>query len=85
MSALTSAAARAWSMVSSYGNEASISACQGESGANGVALRVGPRCVQREELLGEVVDCLADALLGAEPFGAAELRERRPLAARNSD
>ena len=34
MSALTSAAARSWSIVSSYGNDASISDCQGVSGAN---------------------------------------------------
>ena len=33
MSALTSSAARSWSGVSSYGNEASISDCHGESGA----------------------------------------------------
>ena len=32
MSALTSIAARSWSGVSSYGNEASISPCHGESG-----------------------------------------------------
>ena len=31
MSALTSAEARSWSMVSSYGNDASISPCQGVS------------------------------------------------------
>ena len=33
MSALTSSAARSWSIVSSYGNEASISACHGVSSA----------------------------------------------------
>ena len=33
MSALTSATARSWSTVSSYGNDASISICQGVSGA----------------------------------------------------
>ena len=33
MSALTSATARSWSSVSSYGNEASSSCCQGVSGA----------------------------------------------------
>jgi hypothetical protein len=71
MSALTSAAARAWSIVSSYGNDASISACQGESGANGVPLRLRARGVEREELLREVVDGLADPLLGAQPLGAS--------------
>ncbi len=35
MSALTSSAARSWSGVSSYGNEASISICHGESAAYG--------------------------------------------------
>src|SRR4029453_11329460 len=35
-----------------------------------------------EKLLGQIVDRLADALLGPEPFGAAQLGERRPLAAR---
>src|SRR6185503_6249874 len=38
--------------------------------------------VQGEELLGQVVDGLADALLGAEPFRATELGQCRPLAAR---
>ena len=33
MSTLTSSAARSWSGVSSYGNDASISVCHGESGA----------------------------------------------------
>ncbi len=33
MSALTSSEARSWSTVSSYGNDASISACHGVSGA----------------------------------------------------
>ena len=33
MSALTSSAARSWSIVSSYGNDASISACHGVSSA----------------------------------------------------
>ena len=81
MSALTSAAARSWSMVSSYGNEASISACHGVSGAKAWPCALGPRGVQREQLLGQVVDRLADALLGPQPLGAAELGQRRPLAA----
>ena len=81
MSALTSAAARSWSIVSSYGNDASISACQGVSGANAWPCALGARGVQREQLLGQVVDRLADALLGAQPFGAAELGQRRSLAA----
>ena len=41
----------------------------------------GPSRVQREQLLGEVADRLPDALLRPEPLGAAELRERRVLAA----
>ena len=73
MSALTSAAARSWSIVSSYGKDASISDCHGVSGAKAWPLRVGARGVQREQLLGQVVDRLADALLGAQPLGAAEL------------
>ncbi len=48
----------------------------------GVAPRVRARRVQREELLGQVVDGLADTLLGAQPVRAAELGQRRPLAAR---
>ncbi len=47
-----------------------------------VAARLGPGGVQLEEVLGQVVDRLADALLGAQPVGAAELGEGRPLAAR---
>ena len=54
----------------------------GRVGGEGVAARLGPRGVQREQLLGQVVDGLADALLGAQPLGAAELGEGRPLAAR---
>ena len=51
-------------------------------GTERVALGAGARRVQREQLLGQVVDRLADALLGPQPLGAAELGERRPLAAR---
>ena len=54
----------------------------GRVGGEGVALGVGPRRVQREQLLGQVVDRLADALLGPQPLRAAELGQRRPLAAR---
>ena len=43
MSALTSAAARSWSSVSSYGKDASISDCHGVSGAN-----AWPRASARE-------------------------------------
>ena len=42
----------------------------------------GARRVQREELLGQVVDRLADPLLRPQPLGAAQLGERRTLAAR---
>ena len=38
--------------------------------------------VQRQQLLGEVVDRLADPLLRPQPVGAAEAAERRVLAAR---
>ena len=48
----------------------------GRVGREGVAPRLGARGVQREQVLGEVVDRLADPLLGAQPFGAAELGER---------
>ena len=48
----------------------------------GVSLGVGARGVQREELLGEVVDRLADALLGTQPFRAAQLGQCRALATR---
>ena len=51
-------------------------------GRERVAPRVGARGVQREQLLGEVVDRLADALLGAQPLGPAEPRQGRSLAAR---
>ena len=47
----------------------------------GVARRGGPRGVQREQLLGEVADGLPDARLRPQPLRAAELRERRALAA----
>ena len=51
-------------------------------GRERVAPRVGARGVQREQLLGQVVDRLADPLLGAQPLGPAEPRQRRALAAR---
>jgi hypothetical protein len=38
--------------------------------------------VQRQELLGQIVDRLADALLGTEPLRAAELGKGRALATR---
>ena len=82
MSCLTSTAARSWSTVSSYGNAASISRLPRRVVRVGVAGRRGSRRVQREQLLGEVVDRLADALLGAQPVRAAELRQARVLAAR---
>ena len=46
-----------------------------------MALRVGPSGVEREELLGEDRDGLADSLLRPEPVGAPEPRQRRVLAA----
>ena len=67
--------------VSSYGKDASISCCQGVSGANAWPSRRGPRRVQGEELLGQVGDGLADPVLGARPLAAAEPRQRRALAA----
>ena len=51
-------------------------------GRERVAPRVGARGVQREQLLGQVVDRLADPLLGAQPLGPAEPRQGRSLAAR---
>ena len=39
----------------------------------GMALRPGPRGVEAKEVLGQVRDGLADALLGAQPLRAAEL------------
>ena len=81
MSALTSAVARSWSSVSSYGNDASISDCHGVSRRRPGPSALDARRVQREQLLGELGDGLADPLLGAQPLGAAELAQRRPLAA----
>ena len=51
------------------------------------SLKAWPRAsardgVEREQLLGQIVDRLAHALLGAQPFGAAELGECRALPAR---
>ena len=51
-------------------------------GREGVALAPAARRVEREQLLGEVRDGLADALLRPQPLRAAELGERRALAAR---
>ena len=45
-----------------------------------MAAGVGAGGVEGEQLLGEVVDGLADALLGPQPFRATKLRERRSLA-----
>ena len=75
MSALTSTTARSWSGVSSYGKLASISPCHGVSGAKAHALDAGPGRVQLEQLVGEVRDGLADALLRPQPLRAAQLRE----------
>ena len=50
-------------------------------GREGVALRVGPRRVQLEQLLGEVRDGLPDPLLRLQPLGAAELAQLRVLGA----
>ena len=44
-------------------------------GSERVAGGVRPRGVQGQELLRQIRDGLADALLGLEPLGAAELRE----------
>ena len=81
MSALTSSDARIWSGVSSYGNDASISACHGVSGPKAWPRRPGARGVQLEQLLGEIGDRPRDPLLGPEPLGAAEAGEGRPLPA----
>ena len=84
MSALTSAAARSWSTVSSYGNDASISACHGVSGPKAWPCAPARAAYSAEQLLGEVGDRLADPLLGAQPLRAAELGEVRPLPAGSS-
>ncbi len=47
----------------------------------GVTLGRGPGGVERQELLGQVVDGPLDPLLRPQPVGAAELAEPRPLAA----
>ncbi len=82
MSCFISRTARNWSTVSSYGKLASISACHGESCAYAWPSALSTGRVQPEQLLGEVGDRLADALLGPEPVRAAELAQLGPLAAR---
>src|SRR5450755_1633877 len=47
-----------------------------------MALGAGPRRVQLEELLGQVVDRLLDPLLGPQPVGAAQPAKRGVLPAR---
>ena len=82
MSALTSAAARSWSMRLLVRERRLHLRLPGRVRRERVALRSGARGVQGEQLLGQVVDGLADALLGAQPFRPAELGQRRPLTAR---
>jgi hypothetical protein len=48
----------------------------------GMALGGATRCVELEQLLGEVADGLLDARLRPQPLAAAELRELRVLGAR---
>ncbi len=49
--------------------------------AEGVPARLGSCGVQRQQVVGEVADRLAHPVLGAQPFRAAQLGERRSLSA----
>ena len=81
MSALTSAAARSWSIVSSYGNDASISACHGVSGAN-----AWPRASARDAYSASSSSARSSTALRTRCLARSHsvppsLRQGRPLAA----
>ena len=81
MSALTSSMAPSWSGVSWNGKASSSSRCQTVSGPKACPLRRHPRRVQPDQLGGDLLDRLARLALGVLPVGAAELGQRRRLAA----
>ena len=81
MSALTSSIAASWSGVSVNGNASSSSRCHGRVRAERVAGRGLAGGVELHELGGDLPDGLARAALGLRPVGAAELVQRRHLAA----
>ena len=81
MSALTSAAARSWSIVSSYGNDASISDCHGLSGAN-----EWPRASARDAYSASSSSARSSTALRTRCLARSHsvppsLRQRRALAA----
>ena len=82
MSALTSAAARSWSMVSSYGNDASISACHGVSARERVAAapRRAPRTARAGRRRGPRPRVRTRCLARSHSVPPS-LRELRPLPA----
>ena len=82
MSALTSAAARSWSIVSSYGNAASISACHGRVRREGVALRASARAAySASSSSARSSTALRTRCLARSHSVPPSLRQRRPLAA----
>ena len=82
MSALTSAAARSWSIVSSYGNDASISACQGVSGANAWPCAPARAAYSASSSSARSSTALRTRCLARSHSVPPSLRQRRPLAAR---
>ena len=82
MSTLTSIAARSWSTRLLVRERRLHLGLPRRVGGEREALGRLALRVQREQLLGEVGDRLADPLLRPQPVRAAELRERRALAAR---
>ena len=73
--------ALSWSSVSTKPNDASISACQGVSGAEGVALDRQAAPVELDQFGGHLARRRPRLGPGPLPVGAAHLRERRRLAA----
>ena len=81
MSALTSSIASRWSGVSVNGKRASKSRCQSESGSNAWPLAALALGVEVEQLARELLRRAPGARLHRLPARAAELGQRRVLAA----
>ena len=82
MSALTSATARSWSRVSSYGNDASSSACHGVSGAKAWPWAAARAAYSSSSSSARSSTALRDALLRPRPLLPPSLVSGRLLAAR---
>ena len=82
MSALTSAAARSWSTVSSYGNDASISACHGVSSRERVAVGARARAAySASRSSARSATALRTRCFARSHSVPPSLLRRRPLAA----